>query len=96
MGMDETRMRLVGLADGDPEIKRGFKMAMKGIKGVWRDKARIHNGGWGDKTPIHGLNVHEGIKHSLEDKCTDDKSIQTWNTVIYFVFFAHNPYKTSR
>ena len=34
MGMDETRMRLVGLADGDPEIKRGFKMAMKGIKGV--------------------------------------------------------------
>ena len=45
---------------------------------------------------IQGLNVHEGIKHSLEDRYTDDKSIQTWKLSYLLVFFAHNPYKTDR
>ena len=64
----------------------------------WKGNGSKYNGGWRDKTRmrIQGLNVHDAIKHSLEDRYTNDKSIQTWKRSYLLVFFAHNPYKTDR
>ena len=81
--MDKTRMLWAG-----------------GRVGGWAD-GRIDEGiksGWGNKMLIQGLNVHKGIKHSLEDRYIwmHDKSIQTWKRSYLLVFFAHNPYKTDR
>ena len=61
----------------DEGIKRGFKMAAEGIKSGLKMAAEGIKRGCGDKTRIQGLNVHDGIKRSLEDRYTNDKSIQT-------------------